>query len=97
MQLNPLYDHIIFQFEEKVVNGIFQDTTSFGFILNPSHEFSKEGSRWATIQEVGPTCSANLSKGKRVLVEQGMWTDGFSVDHHTFWRTEEKHILALDE
>ena len=97
MQLQPLYDHIIFQFEDNVINGLFQESTNFGFVLNPTHESYKEGARWATVNELGPDCSDTLYKGQRVLVAQGMWTDGFHVEDQTFWRTEETHILALNE
>ncbi len=91
---------ILFQFEEKTVaskQSTFKEKTEWGFELGASFDETSKKARWVIITSVGPDVRENLKPGMRVLVDALKWTTGFKVDGVTYWKTDEEHVLLLDE
>lgn len=102
--LKAIHEHIIFQFigveivrKSNMQNRTqFQETTDWGFQIS-SFDESLNIPRWAEVLAVGPEVSDEIKPGMVVLIDALKWTPGLEVDGETYWRTDEEHILAIDE
>ena len=91
-----LTDSIVFQFEDTVtVDGLFnENSTSKLIYIPPTTTESGNKDRWGYVTDVGP--DVTLCKvGDRVLIAKGMWTPGFMVGDHKFWKTEQQYLVAI--
>lgn len=102
--LRAIREHIIFQFigveivrRSNMQNRTqFQETTDWGF-QHTSFDESLNIPRWANVLAVGPEVSEEIKPGMVVLVDALKWTPGLEMDGQTYWRTDEQHILAVDD
>jgi len=102
-ELYALRNHIIFQFEKEIVrktdNGYerqqFQEETDWGFQVSNFDEGTKDP-QWAIVTAVGPE-AIDVKLGDRVLVEALQWSHGMEVNGHTYWRTDETQVMAIDD
>ena len=97
--LRPIRDHILFQFEEGKTKhmGIdqFQEKTDWGFTYAQT-DSSLETGRWGKVTHIGPEVK-EIEVGMRVCVDKLMWSNEFIFEDQSYWRTEEDHILMIDE
>lgn len=94
-----ILDHVVFQFEDGVHNGQFTEQKIGSLIMagmGKNHVRDGELSRWAIIRGIGKDVTS-VKVGERVFIDKHRWTNGFKVGDETFWRTNEKSILAVDE
>ena len=97
MNVRAIYNHILFQFLDRVDNkGQFEEAKSFGgIILNSSHDESAKNARWAKIISLGPDCSDELRvPGCEILIDNLRWTPGIKHDGEFLWRTDENQLLG---
>lgn len=91
-------DNIVFQFTDNVtVTGLFNENSNSKLIyIPPSPGESSNKDRWAIITAAGPNVTM-CKVGSRVMIKQGMWTPGFTVNGRKFWKSEQKHIIAIHD
>lgn len=93
----PVRNNIIFKFVEATSVGRFINSTDSNIIIS-SQDLNQSGvPRWAEVKEVGPLVSEEIKPGIFILIEAGMWTPGFVIDDITYWKTDDKKILAVSE
>ncbi len=102
-KLRAIKDHIIFQFEDMLIQRSnhgterrqFGEKTDWGFEISSYAEGAKLP-RWCVVTSVGPAVKENVSVGDRVLVDSLKWTEGVPFAGETYWRTDEEHILLVE-
>lgn len=96
MKLTAIRNHILFEFLDKLdKNGQFTQTTSFGLHLMGDHSDSANSSRWAKVLATGPDVATELTRPNcEVLIENLRWTEGVVFEGKTYWKTDDKQILA---
>lgn len=100
-KLKALYNNIIFQFVDELVirNGVthFLDKTDWGFIIGANANRSLNSPRIVNVIAVGPKVDSEIKPGVRALIEPLKWTQGISFEGQTYWKTNNDHVLAIDE
>lgn len=103
MIIKPVRNNVIFQFVDETVAGKrFVNQTFSGILIHSSDTNQSGVPRWAKVTHVGPD-AYDVEVGEYVLVENGMWTTGFTVRDDwgvpsRYWKTEDSKILmAADE
>ena len=101
--LRIFHNDILFQFEDegtvlrdgKIAARGFKEKTDWGFVFTSSKD-SAANSRWATVIDIGPEVREDIYVGRRILVENLKWTDGFEFDRQRYWKTTDEFVLCLD-
>jgi len=101
MNFSPLGKDIIFQFVAKRQDRLLVDTTASGILIataNTSDQATK--ARWVKVLMIGEDVT-DVKVGQYALVEPLMWTPGIMIEQEgveqSFWRTEQKHLIAVSE
>lgn len=96
--MKALNDSIIFTFREKVRNGMFvpDEKSMGGLIVIANAEDSSKKLRTVDVKVVGPAVK-EVKVGDAIIVEPLMWTDEFKLDGVSYWKTTEKHVIAIVE
>jgi len=98
-ELEPIANHILFQFVEetfKSQKGAFQNKTDWGFEVKVNIDDTTKSPRWVKIIGLGPDVK-DLHIGQVVLVEPLKWTRQSEYKGIEFARTDDRYILAIDE
>lgn len=102
-QIVPLRDGIIFQFEQEVTRRQgslnrtqFIETTQSGIQFS-TFDHSLKTPRWIKIIATGVDCTPDIKVGDRALIEPLKWSDGFSNNGETYWKTDPKQIILIDD
>lgn len=98
--LQPIANHILFQFNDEIDKNrrfSFKEKTNWGFEIRGDHETASKMARWVTIIGMGPDVSDEFHVGQVVLVDALKWTKLVEYDGVEFARTDETHILAVDD
>ncbi len=97
-QITVKDDNIVFQFLDTVTaTGLFNENSDSKLIyIPPSPGESSNKDRWANVVAIGPDVTM-CSVGSKVLIKQGMWTPGFTVNNRKFWKTEQQYIMAIHD
>ncbi len=97
MNIQAIYNHIVFQFVDSVnTKGMFVEGTTVGGIqLLGDHDKSAKQARWAKIISLGPECSDILRhEGCEILIEALRWSPGVKYNDQFVWRTDESQLLG---
>lgn len=95
-----LKEFIVFQFEDQIDHGnrnTFKETSEGGIILKSSFDAGTKEPRWAKVIAVGPEVSDDINVGSRILIAPMMWTKVSIYKGERFARTQEEHVLAVEE
>jgi hypothetical protein len=98
--LEPIADHILFQFADEVHtsgNQLFKNKTEWGFELGATHEDTTQTPRWVEIIGLGPDVPDIFHVGQTVLVKALSWTRRVEYGGIQFARTDPEQILAVDD
>ena len=98
--LEPVSNHILFQFLDKTSKsqkGAFENKTNWGFQLKTSIDETTKAPRWVKIIGLGPDAEEEFHVGQVVLVKPLKWTRQVEYNGVEFARTDNNHILAIDE
>lgn len=98
--VDVLKEFIVFQFEDEVDSGnrnTFKETSQGGIILKSSFDDGTKKPRWGKVIALGPEVMDDIKIGSRVLVAPMMWTKISTYKGERFARTQESHILAIEE
>jgi hypothetical protein len=99
-ELEPIADHILFQFLDETEKGghnLFKNKTDWGFELVSTHEDTTKIPRWAKIIGLGPDVPEYHHVGQVVLIEALRWTRQVDYKGLEFARTDPDQILAVDD
>lgn len=96
MKLNPIRNHIIFEFLDKLDSqNQFTQTTETGIHIVGHFDNSAKEPRWAKVLALGPNVSDELRQpGCEILIENLRWTEGVEFEGKKYWRTDDKQVLA---
>lgn len=98
--IEPLRNHIIFQFIEKKRSHMgvkqFEEETDWGLKFVRVDD-STQNPRWGVVTHVGPEVPAEIQPGVRVLIDKLKWTNEIQVGEEFYWRTDYDCLLAVDE
>lgn len=99
MPVKAIRNHVIFKFEDELNSRKeFVETSSSGIILAGGHQDSASRPRWGVVLSAGEDCiDEAIIVGARILIENLKWTIGIEVDGEMLWRTDENHILCVEE
>ena len=95
-----LQSFIVFQFEDEVDRGnrnAFHEKSDGGIVLQSSFDEGTKRPRWATAIKVGPEVCEDIQVGTKILITPMMWTRISSYNGERFARTEERHVLAVED
>lgn len=96
MAIKAFSNAVIFQFEDETKNGYFEQKQESGIYVPPSHDDSAgQRARWATVSAVGEDVIDDIAVGGRILVEALKWTEKFTVDGQSYWKTDQSCVLAV--
>lgn len=98
-QYLAIKDHIIFQFiDELDERGQFIEKTDSIILVYGDKESSANNPRWGIVTHIGPEVQ-DVKVGDKVLVSNLKWTMAFKIDNDgpKYWRTDEQHILGIEE
>jgi co-chaperonin GroES (HSP10) len=96
MAIKAFGKSIIFQFEENTRNGHFEQAQASGIYVPPSHEDSaSDKARWGTVVAVGEDVVDDIQIGGRILIEALRWTESFTVEGQSYWKTDHESVLAV--
>jgi co-chaperonin GroES (HSP10) len=93
--LKPLYDSIIFQFEDET-EGLGFNNISAGGIIFKSYDHDASSDRYAKVLYIGDDCQF-VKVGDRILVERLRWTEGLNYEGQRYWRTTEKDVMFISK
>ena len=101
MNIRPLHNSIIFEFEDAIERGAhttgFKDQTESGLYLGVSHERSTGSPRWGKVLAVGNSVKdKDIQPGVRICIEALQWTNEVRTEGVSFWRTDEEKVLLVD-
>ena len=102
--IRAIRNHIIFQFEDAIVKksdhgnsrSQFSETTDWGFEVSNYDEGAKSP-RCGIVVSIGGEVTPDIQVGSRILVEALQWTEAIEIEGESFWRTDDSHVMALDE
>ena len=99
--LRALKNGIVFQFEESIKHGkkdTFNEVSEGGIYIGGSFDATANKARWAVVVAVGDEIiDEAIVPGARVFIDALKWTNGFEFEGETYWKTDEDHILVVDE
>ena len=94
--LTPLFDGILFVFEDDVKKGFFQEETDWGFKIQGNPDNSAKHGRWGKVVAVGPDVKPeDVENGDSIFVEPLMWTKGIKHDGIQVWKTDITKVMAV--
>lgn len=100
MELKAIKNHIIFKFEDDVINGKFNETNDWGFVIAASHndDATIKGVRWGVPVSVGPDAEVDgiVPFKTRILIEPLMWSEGFDFEGQRLWRTDTTRVMGFE-
>lgn len=90
--------NIVFQFTDTVTaTGLFNENSDSKLIyIPPTPGESSNKDRWAIVVAAGPEVTV-CQPGSRVMIKQGMWTPGFTVNGRKFWKSEQQYVIAIHD
>lgn len=96
MNITPIYNHIIFEFIDKLnLDRQFTETTASGIHVVGDHNSSANAPRWARIIATGPDVEPDLLQGHcEILIDNLRWTEGVLYAGKKYWRTDDNQVLA---
>lgn len=93
MKIEPIRNHIIFEFVEDTTGSKFNETTESGILIVQDKDKQLEDSRQIRLLAVGPDVKGLKAKDA-AIVRNLRWTNAFLVDDKKYWLTTEDEILA---
>lgn len=102
--LRCLRNDILFQFEEestyftdkKIRQKGFKEVTDWGLIIVNPNTNAKQP-RWGIVVVAGPECNPDdIKPGRRILIENLMWTNAIEYDKQEYWKTNEDKVIGVD-
>lgn len=91
----PIKNSVLFQFEDEVRAGRFQDVSAAGIILGSAVKNQTDVARWGRVVAIGPDVS-DVNVGDRILIEATMWTSDITTeDDVRLWRTDDTKIIGV--
>jgi len=102
--VKAIRNHVIFQFEDSVVKKTefgkqrkqFGNKTDWGFEMS-SFDDATKSPRWGIVISVGHEVAENIRVGSKILIDALKWTEAIEYKGESYWRTDESHVLAIDE
>ncbi len=95
-----LESFIIFEFEDQIDRGnrnAFHEKSEGGILLQSSFDQGTKQPRWGTVIKVGEKVGDDIEEGTRILIAPMMWTRISTFKGEEFARTEEQHVLAVED
>ena len=96
--IRAIGNSVVFRFREEVKNGMFltAGTTVGGIYIPPSGDDSGKTARIVDVVAVGPLVE-EVKVGDVIMVTPLMWSDAFTIDGISYWKTIEEHIMGIYE
>ena len=94
-EVSVLDDGIIFKFLEKISAKMFDNTTTWGFVIRDATDDVKRP-RWGVVERIGPKVT-QVSVGQYVLIENLQWTNGLEYNGDKFWKTNESKLMMVSD
>lgn len=92
--IKPVLNHIIFKFKEETSNGMFVETTEWGFVTGMNSDKSCQNPRLAQVVACGPDV-VEVKEGDMILIEPLKWTNALTYENSTMWRTDESCVIGI--
>lgn len=96
MAIQPLTDGIFFKFVEDNTGGRFINSTQSGIIVSSQASDQSNLARWGHVTAIGPNVT-DVQVGDYILIESGMWTQGFKANEEYLWKTDENKVLLVSD
>jgi co-chaperonin GroES (HSP10) len=96
MKIETHSNNVIFKFVEKTTQDRFVNSSKAGIIISSQDSTQGQVARWGHVTHVGDDVDA-VKPGDYILIEHGMWTNGFYVDDVRYWKTDEDKIMAVSD
>lgn len=99
MNIRPLHNGILFQFEEETDasrNHAFKEVSDAGIITFADTDKATKMGRWGVVIAVGNSVTdTDVVPGARICIEPLQWTKGVTIEGDTYWKTDEEKVLAV--
>lgn len=97
MNIRPIRDGIIFQFEDEIdrtAKSGFKNKTESGIVLGVNMDDSTKTPRWGKVVFVGnDVVDKDIVPGSRICIEPMMWTNEVVIEGVSYWKTDESKVL----
>lgn len=96
--ITPLFNGILFIFNEDFSRGFFQEKTDWGFEIRGGHKNSSQEGRWGKVVALGPEVTEeDMCIGDYIYIEPLMWTKGIKHDGIDIWKTDSNKVLLVSQ
>lgn len=102
--IKAIRNHVIFQFEDAIKKKTncgketrqFEEVTDWGFEIS-NYDDGAKNPRWGIVVSIGHEVTSDIEVGSKILVEALQWTEAMEVDGQSYWRTDDSHLMAIDD
>lgn len=96
MILQPIHNHILFQFVDDAVGDSLVTKTKSGIMMSRDMDFDEQRDpRWGKVLAVGPEVDELIKVNEYILIESLQWTPGIEFNGIKLWKTVEPKVLAV--
>lgn len=93
MKLQPILNHVLFEFIDEQKDGMLMDKHSAVIIQTIASATTQNEARWGKVIAVGPKVTCVVAE-EYVLIESQQWTNAVSVGGKKYWKTDVTKLIA---
>ena len=96
MNIEPVYNNILFQFSYETLHNRFVNNSRAGLLISSLDVQQTNIPRWAQVTHVGPEV-IDVKIGDHILIDEGKWTPGFMIGGQRYWKTDEDQVMLISD